>query len=176
MRLLRDRRCATSLELSFVAAPFFAMMLGLMEMGYDLFVQAALDIAVERSARQVQIGAVKSSGESSSALAAAAVCPNLYGLLNCNLLIVGVVPVPSTSVNGVATEDYYQSQNLITYSAASSTNGDVSTGSAGQMMVLEAWYNGPTFVGTLIPGWNSLVNGKRVHVTLSTAGFVNEYF
>ncbi len=177
--LLRDRRCVTSLELAICATAFMGMMLGLLEMGYDLFVQAALDTAVEAAARNIQVETVSQNGETSAQLAAASVCPNLRGLLNCSLLTVGVEPVPTG-------QDYYNTQNLITYAAAQgtttngvTTGGQVNTGSSGQLMLLVAWYTGPTFVGTLIPGWNAIVpfygTTKRAHVTMSSAGFVNEF-
>lgn len=163
-----DRRCTTSLELAIIATPFFAMLLGLMDAGYDLFVQAELDSAVNLAARGVQVGTITGrSGETSAQLAAAAVCPNLKRLLNCSLLTVGVIHVPT---------DYYQDQNPLTFSSASSTGGSVCTGVGGQLMLLQAWYAGPTFVGRLIPAFSTAYNNTRVHFTSSSAGFVNEYF
>jgi Flp pilus assembly protein TadG len=169
----------TTLELAICASAFFGMMLGLFEMGYDLFVQAALDTAVEEAARNIQIETTGQTGETSAQLAAASVCPNVRGLLNCNLLTVGVEPIPTG-------QDYYSTQNLITYTAAQgtttngvTTGGQVNTGTQGQLMLLVAWYTGPTFVGTLIPGWNANVpfygTTRRAHVTMSSAGFVNEF-
>jgi Flp pilus assembly protein TadG len=181
--LLRDRRCVTSLELAIIAPAFFGFMLALMEIGYDLYVQAALNTAVEQAARNIQVGSVKGrAGETSAQLAAAAVCPDLHALLNCNLLTVGVEPLPAGT-------DYFSAPNPLTYAgAAGTTKGGVTTGGqvntgcggSGRLMILEAWYNGPTFVGTLIPNWNSLVNVQgvfqRVHVTTATAAFVDESF
>ena len=106
--------------MAIIAVPFFAMLLGLMDAGYDLFVQAELDTAVNLAARGVQVGSVTGvKGETSAQLAAAAVCPNLMGLLNCKLLTVGVIHVPT---------DYYQDQNPLTFTSASSTGGSVCTG------------------------------------------------
>ncbi len=166
--MVADTRCTTSVELAICAAPLFSMMLGLMDTGYDLFIQAELDTAVNQAARSVQVGSVTgASGETSAQLAAAAVCPNLHGLLNCSKLVVGVAHVPI---------DYYKSQNLMTLNAASSAAGSVCTGSGGQLMLLQAWYMGPTFVGLLIPSFSQSYNGQRVHITSASAGFVNEYF
>ncbi len=188
-RLVRDRRCVVSMEFGILAVPFFAMMLGLMEMGYDLFTQAVLNTAVEQSARQIQVGNVVGQvGETSAQLANALVCPNLHGLLECQNLTVGVLPLPN--VGNAPTgpqEDYYKARDVINYTAAAgttnngvTTGGQICTGGSGQLMLLAAWYNGPTFVGQLIPLFGSVVNingaPKRVHVTYATAGFVNEYF
>jgi Flp pilus assembly protein TadG len=181
--LRHDRRGVVALELAIIAPAFFGLMLGLMELGYDLFVQAALNAAVEQAARNIQVGSVVgTTNETSAQLAQKAVCPNLRGLLNCNLLTIAVEPLPQ---NG----DYFTQANPLTYGAASgttaggvTTGGEICTGQggSGQLMILEAWYNGPTFVGTLIPGWNSIVSvqgaAQRVHVTTATAGFVDEDF
>jgi hypothetical protein len=182
-RRLRDRRGVTSLELAIVAPLFFGFILALMEVGYDLFVQAALNSAVEQAARNIQVGSVVgTSNETSAQLASKAVCPNLRGLLDCSLLTIAVGPIAND-------KDYFSEANPLTYGAAAgttvngvTTGGQICTGKggSGRLMLLEAWYNGPTFVGSLIPGWNSVVNiggvAARVHVTSATAGFVDEDF
>lgn len=181
--LARDKRGVTSLELAIIAPAFFGLMLGLMEMGYDLFVQTALNAAVEQAARTIQVGSVVGSkNETSAELAQAAVCPNLRGLLNCGLLTVAVQPLP-------ANVDYFSEDDPLSYGAAAgtttngtTTGGEICTGrgGSGRLMIMQAWYNGPTFVGLLIPGWNSTANVQgvpaRVHVTSATAGFVEEEF
>jgi hypothetical protein len=59
---------------------------------------------------------------------------------------------------------------------------EICTGTAGTPMVLKAWYNGPTFLGLLVPAFTSPYappNGGStvtVHVTQASAAFVNEYF
>lgn len=148
------------------------MMLGIMEVGYDLYVKAALDNAVQIAARSVQVGSVKgTSGETSLQFVASAVCPALGGRLDCNLLTVGVKTIPSGS-------NYYNDLNPLSLRTASSAGGSICTGQGGQLVILEAWYAGPTLLGTLVPSFSSLTpDGKnRVHTTISSTGFVNEYF
>ncbi len=160
-----------AVELGIIAIPFFMTFLGIMEMSYDLYVQAALNNAVEVAARGVQVGSqTGSSGENSNTFIAAAVCPNLGGLLDCSLLTVGVAPIP-TGFN------YFSLpvQDQLTQGEATAGNG-ICTGTAGQMMVLKAWYDGPTFVGLLIPSFSTTYNGVWTHVTTASSGFVNEYF
>ena len=169
--LRRGDRSAVAMELGIIAIPFFMMFLGTMEIAYDLYVQAELNNAVEAAARGVQIGNAQGvSGEKSSAFVAAAVCPNLGGLLDCNLLTVGVAPVPQGF-------NYYSLpvQDQLTQAEATS-GGGICTGVGGQMMVLKAWYDGPSFVGMLIPSFTTLYNGVWTHVTTASAGFVNEWF
>ncbi len=182
--LIRDRRCVVSVEFAILAVPFFAMMLGLMEMGYDLYTQAVLDTVVAQAARQIQVGNVVGyAGETSAELAKLLICPNLHGWLVCQNITVGVEPLPTVSATSSVQQDYYTARDVITYTAASgttATGGQITTGCGGQMMLLAAWYNGPTFVGRLIPLFGTVVNingaSQRVHVTYATAGFVNEYF
>lgn len=180
--LIHDRRCVVSVEFAILAIPFFAMMLGLMEMGYDLYTQAVLDTVVTQAARQIQVGNVVGfAGETSNELAAKLICPNLRGWLVCQNLTVGVLPLPTVTPTSTVQQDYYTARDVISYSAASATTGgQISTGTGGQMMLLAAWYNGPSFVGQLIPAFGTVVsiNGAltRVHVTYASAGFVNEYF
>ncbi|HTZ69672.1 MAG TPA: TadE/TadG family type IV pilus assembly protein [Acetobacteraceae bacterium] len=179
---MTQRRAAVSLEFAIIAVPFLTLALGVMEIGYDLYVQAALDNAVHNAARSVQVGTTSSTGESSSALVQAAVCPNLHELLDCNYLIVGVTPLPSGSGGGQY--DYYtapSSQSItglnhyqIPFNTASSGTGDICTGSSGQLMLLQAWYLGPSFVGGLIPAFVTQYLGNTPHITQSSAGFVDE--
>jgi hypothetical protein len=43
-------------------------------------------------------------------------------------------------------------------------------------MVLKLWYDGPTFLGLLVPSFTKTWNNQTVHETAAVAGFVNEYF
>jgi Flp pilus assembly protein TadG len=175
----RDESGAVSMEFAILAVPFFILLLGVMEVGYDLFVQAALDSAVETAARSIQVGTtVGSSNMTNSQIVAAAVCPAIATVLNCNNIYVSVQPV--------TTGDYYSgSVNELTAlspsniaAANASGGGDICTGTGYQLMQLNAWYVGPTFLGTLVPSFSisNPVGSGRVHITASSAGFVNEDF
>ncbi len=169
----RDRRGAVALELAILSIPLFVMLLGVMEVSYDFFIQQALNSAVETAARTIQVGATQGNAGETSQKLVAAVCPNLSKLLSCAKLTVAVEPVATGN-------DYYTASvhNCLSYAAAANANGgEVDTGTGGQMMVLGAWYNGFTFLGTLVPGFAiSNGNGGLIHRTFSSVGFVNEYF
>ncbi len=160
------------MEFALLAIPLFILLLGVLEVGYDLFVQAALDSAVSVASRSIQVGTTQGTAAETNAQIVAAVCPQLGGLLECSHLVVGVVKVPT---------DYYTTpvSSLITYSGAtSSSGGGVCTGTGGSLEALVAWYNGPTFLGLLVPAFakaNPSGSGY-VHQTYSSAAFVNEYF
>jgi Flp pilus assembly protein TadG len=166
--LLRSRCGATALEFALVAPPFLILVFGVMEIGYDLFVQGALSAAVQQAARSVQTGAVQgTSGETSAQFVAAAVCPAVGGRLTCAQIVAGVKPVPSGY-------NYYSNPSPLTLAGAA--GGAVCTGVGGQTMLIQAWYLGPTFAGLLIPSFSTTYNGSVVHITSASAGFVNEYF
>ncbi len=183
------RRGHVALEFAAAAIPLMVLLLGTMEVGYDLYVQEALDNAVETAARSVQVGSdTGSNNENSAAFAAAAVCPALRALLNCDQIVVGVAPLPS---NGNVQYDYYTApaEGMLSghfllplgtqggSSGAAGTNGTVCTGTAGQMMLITAWYIGPTFIGGLIPAFaTNAFNNQLQHITSASAGFVNEQF
>jgi Flp pilus assembly protein TadG len=169
--LRRGDRSAVSLELGIIAVPFFVMFLGTMEVSYDLFVQSELDNAVNIAARSVQVGNSQgAASEKSSKFVSSLVCPLISGALDCGLLTVGVGPVPSGS-------NYYTYpwQTVLTQSSATSGTG-ICTGTGGQMMILAAWYDGPTFLGLLVPYFSTQYNNTTVHLTTASAAFVNEWF
>jgi hypothetical protein len=175
--LRRGDRSAVSMELGIIAIPFFTMFLGVMEISYDLFVQATLDNATEVAARSVQVGAtVGTAGQSNTAFVTGNVCPNLGPLLDCSLLVVAVFPIPTGFNYWTAPLQSQLQEGVIGSTNVNGTCTGIETGVGGQMMVLKAWYNGPTFLGSLVPYFSTNMNNQIVHVTTSTAGFVNEYF
>jgi Flp pilus assembly protein TadG len=170
-------RGVVAMEFAIISIPFFVMFLGVMEMGYDLYVQASLNNAVETAARSVQVGgSTGTNNESSATFVANNVCPNLGNLLNCGLLTVAVVPLlPGT--------DYYSLPLQLTMTQTQANNGSgICTSTGGTPMVLVAWYNGPTFLGLLVPSFTAQYTppnsggSTTVHVTQASAGFVNEFF
>ena len=170
--LRRGSRGIVALEFAIISVPFFVIFLGTMEMAYDLYVQSELDNAVNIAARSVQVGNAKGgAGVKSSQFVTQYVCPNLSSALDCSLLTVGVTPVAKG-------QNYYTSP--VDLSVTAETNAANGTGvnscAGGRMMALVAWYNGPTFVGLLVPSFATQWNGQTVHLTAASAGFVNEFF
>ena len=172
------RRGSVALEFAILAVPLFTLSLGAMEVGYDFFVAAALDSAVHAAARSVQVGTAQGSatGAAAASWVASAVCPALGTLLDCGQLYVSVTTIGS----GVGQNYYtYITANPPSLTALTSPANSVCTGSGGKLMLLQAYYLSPTFIGLLVPGWSqtSPVNSaQRVHVTYAATGFVNEYF
>lgn len=161
------------MEMGFLAVPFFVMLLGAAEISYDLYVQAALDEAVENAARAVWTGQVAGQMTFQS-FVNAAMCTttttltSIGGLLDCSQIIATVEHVPS-------------SQDLFTYPAKPYVTGTgpsatlaVSSwpapcpGAPGTMNLIQAVYAGPTFLGSLIPNFIVTYNGQYVHPTYAS--------
>jgi Flp pilus assembly protein TadG len=171
------RRGAVALEFAIVGIAFFTLVLGTMEFGFSLFVDAALDTSVQNAARALQVGAAaRSSGQSLAAFAQSAICPNIGALLNCSQLYVSVTAIPSGSGQNYAT---YLAGNPASPASVTSSNDTVCTGVGGQLMLIRAYYLSPTFVGLLIPAFSTpspLDSSQSVHASFASAGYVNEYF
>jgi Flp pilus assembly protein TadG len=170
--LRRGGRGMVAMEFAILSVPFFIMFLGTMEVAYDLFVQSELDNAVNIAARSVQVGSSQvNAGTTSAQFIAKYVCPNLSSALDCSLLTVGVSPVP------VGTNYFSSPVDLSVAAQTAATKGTgFATCAGGRMMALKAWYDGPTFLGSLVPYFATIWNGQIVHLTASSAGFVNEFF
>jgi len=177
-RLPLSRRGSVSLEFVILSIPFFILVLGTMEVGYDFFVQAALSNAVNVAARSVQVGTAQgdATGTAEQNWVTSAVCPALGRLLDCRQLYVSISAIPSATGQNYYT---YLSANPPSLTAMASSSDKVCTGAAAQMMLLRAYYVSPSFLGLLVPNWSQVWPapvGPRVHVTYASAGFVNEYF
>jgi Flp pilus assembly protein TadG len=171
-------RGSVALEFAILAVPLVLLTLGTMEAGYDFFVQEALNNAVHVAARSVQTGSTQGAptGANIAAWVAANVCPAVGGLLDCGQLYVSVTSVPSGTGQNY---DTYISANPPNLVNITSNNDVVCTGIGAQLMILRAYYLGPTFLGLLVPIWSqaSPVNPSQlVHVSYAAVGFVNEYF
>jgi hypothetical protein len=169
--LWRGDRSATAVEFGIVAVPFFMVMLGVMEVSYDIYIQAALDNVAATAARNVQVGGVTGvANETSASFVLNNVCPYAGGMLNCGLITAAVVPVPGGG-------NYYSAPVQLQVSQAQANDGQgICTGTPEAMMVLRIWYDGPSFAGLLLPSFTRTWNGTIVHETVSSAGFVNEYY
>ncbi len=173
-----NRRGAVALEFALLSIPFFVLVLGTMEVGYDFYVQGALSEAVHVAARSVQVGTSQgnATGAAEANWVTSAVCPALGGRLNCGQLYVSIASIPSGTGQNYYT---YLTAHPASLSAMTSSTNSVCTGAATQMMLLRAYYLSPTFLGMLVPSWSQISpvnNASRVHVTYAATGFVNEYF
>lgn len=145
-----------------MAVPLFLFFLGVMEVGFDIYTQQALDSTSAAISRMVSTGQASSSDAN---FVQDYVCPALSPLLPCTSqsLRVSLTCLPGTS-------GYYGAVGNAAMPGANTIN----SGSKGQFMLLQLWYIGPTFLGNLVPGF--VTKGSYNHITYSASGFVNELF
>ncbi len=83
LNLLRKDRSGTSaIEFGIVAAPFFALLLALIEVSLVFFAGFTLENAVDQAGRLIRTGQAQQQGFSQEQFKTS-VCDNVYGLFNC---------------------------------------------------------------------------------------------
>jgi Flp pilus assembly protein TadG len=162
----RDSDGATAVEFAIVAVPFFALVFAIIETALVFFAGQVLETGVSEGARIVRTGQVQQQGLDENAFRAR-VCSGMAGLFNCE----------SGLKLDVRT---YQSFDGIDLSKPIDGDGNLvenftyEPGAGGDIVVVRAFYEWPTFV----PGFGNdladLANGKRL--LAGAAAFRNEPF
>lgn len=92
-KLRGSRSGTTTLEFALIAMPLFGFLLMILQMGFILYAQSALDYAAMATARQMQTGQATPANQ--SAFRSAVFCPNLAAFLNCANVALALEPVTS---------------------------------------------------------------------------------
>jgi Flp pilus assembly protein TadG len=170
------------LEFAILSAAYFLLVLGACEIGYDLFMQEATDLALQAGARNMETGAaLTSTGETN--FIQTYICNTTAGrLLECGNLHVKVELVPAGddfSSTAVSTGTLPVSGNVLNLSTYDGTNNNsvFCTAPPGTLIMISAIYVGPTFLSGLLPFYfNEIYNGTPVHAVLSQVGIASEQF
>ncbi len=133
------------------------MLIFLMELGFDFYAQVCLDYGVQTAARQIQIGTAQDSN-TAAIFQTNYLCPALAGLLSCSSVTINVIPI---------TNDYY---------AAIPATYTYCPGGPDQLMLLQAIYTSPSLIAAIVPSMATATADGFVHVTMSSAAFMNEKF
>jgi Flp pilus assembly protein TadG len=163
--LFRAEDGAAAIEFALVAAPFFAMLIAIVDLALLFFAQAELETAVEKVSRQVLTGQALSQGLTATQFQQA-LCPYLP-TFTCNNVMVDLQTAPSFS-------NANTSAPTLTYDA----NGNVTNawqyqvGGAGVIQVMRVMYQWPVFPGPLNLNFANLSNGS--YLLMATAVFRNE--
>jgi Flp pilus assembly protein TadG len=157
------RRGVAAIEFGLVAAPLFALLIGILQIGVVFLAQQQLETAVEKSARTVLTGSVQKAGVTQAQFAAA-LCANLTVLFSCPQVMVDLRSAAAFSAANTSSPTF-------TYDADGNVSNTWSfeTGSAGTVMVLRVMYQFPVVGGPLNVGLANLGNGKRL--LMATAVF-----
>jgi hypothetical protein len=102
--LKNDRRAGLMTEFAIVGPIFFILIFMVFDFAYNAFSQAALDSALQATARQIQVGQTQATGAAQATTEALLVsnymCPNAIGLLNCNNIYIRVESIDQTACPG----------------------------------------------------------------------------
>jgi hypothetical protein len=150
----------------------------MMEVSYDMYVQAAMNLAVTISMRAIWTGQAQGP-IASTPFVNSYICPQMGGMIDCNL-----ITVRAQKISGFPATDFYgymTSNKIPNYQTGSGSSGSlttngwaVCTGGLGAPVLLEVVYAGPTFIGGFVPVWAVNNGGNLVHPTYAAAAFVNQ--
>ena len=165
MRSFRTDDGAAAIEFALVAAPFFALLVAILDLALLFFAQSELETAVELVSRQVLTGQALSQGLTAAQFQQA-LCPSLP-TFTCSNVMVDLQTASSFS-------NANTSAPTLTYDA----NGNVTNawqyqiGGPGAIQVMRVMYQWPVFPGPLNLNFANLSNGA--HLLMATAVFRNE--
>ena len=164
----RDDSGVAALDFCLVAAPFFTILFGVLEVGLMFFSATLLEGGVGDASRLVRTGQIQAAADP-AAVFRARLCENLV-LVDCDKLIIEVREFSTFAAAGV---------DRPTYRTTSDQNGqtgdltarDMQFGAGGSVMIsrVQYRYSFMTPVGMLISG-----STENSVVLLSTAVFKNE--
>ena len=141
-----------ALEFALIGSALFGLLLLVLEMGFLLYAQTALDYAVKEAARQMQTGQQTiTSGSAQTSFQTLVLCPFLSAFLPCSGVVVTLQPVST----------FQTATNLTPPPAATTT---VNPGVSGSLMLLQVYYS-PN-----IPTWP-----LNVTTLVGTAAYLNEF-
>jgi Flp pilus assembly protein TadG len=166
-RFRKDAGGATAIEFAAIALPFTALMFAIIETALLFFAQQTLETAVADSARLIRTGQAQKQSYNLTTFKTD-ICNRIGGLFNCeaNLKL------------DVRTTETFDSVNL---DKPVNDDGELETddfsyvaGKGGDIVVVRAFYEWPTFVHLLGLNYSNLANGK--HLLSATSAFKNEPF
>ena len=162
----RNEDGVAAVEFAFVAAPFFALLIAILDLALLFFAQASLETAVEQTARLVLTGQAMSQGLTVSQFQAA-VCNALPSAFSCNGVMIDLQT--ASSFAGANT-----SAPTLTYDAHGNvTNAwKYQVGGPGTIQVMRVMYQWPIFPGPLNVNFANLSNGA--YLLMATSVFRNE--
>lgn len=100
-RFLKDQKGVTAIEFSFVALPFFMMIIGILELGMYYASATVLEGATVRSARIIRTGQAQESGDPLGTFTSA-LCSNVEKIIDCDDLQFEVINPDGTNFSEAA--------------------------------------------------------------------------
>jgi Flp pilus assembly protein TadG len=157
---------ATAVEFGLIAAPFLALLVGLLQTAVVFLAGRELDEAVATASRYIMTGQAQNSNMTQAQFNNW-VCQNIYALFNCNNLMVNVQTYSSfSSATTAAPTLTFNTQGQVTNSWSYAPGGP------GDIVVVQVMYQWPVVLAPLGFNLSNLANGNRL--LMSTAVFRNE--
>jgi Flp pilus assembly protein TadG len=166
-RFGRDQRGATAIEFGLVAIPFIALMFAILETALIFFAGQTLETAVTSAARLIRTGQAQQQGLSSEAFKTK-VCSQVMALFDCT----SKLKIDVSKFSSFAEVDLSKPVDAGTGNLK--TNFNYAPGVGGDIVVVRAFYEWPTFVKLLGLNLSNMPNGS--HLLSATAAFRNEPF
>ena len=162
----RDESGATAVEFALIALPFTALMFAIIETALLFLAGQTLETAVADSARLIRTGQAQQQSYDADALKTV-ICDRISAMFNCaaNLKL---------DVRTSATFDSIALDMPVVDGELSSDDFTYDAGGGGDIVVVRAFYEWPTFVHLLGQDYSNLANGK--HLLAATTAFKNEPF
>jgi len=174
-RFLADEHAATAVEFALVAAPFLALIVGIIQTFLVIFASQLLETVVTQSSRQILTGQAQSAGLTQSQFASQ-VCDQVRILFNCSNLMIDVETYSAFSATNNASSFPSATSTLpaLTFNAQGqvSNTWQYNPGTTGQIVVVRVMYQWPVFGGPLGFNLSNLPNGTRL--LMAAAAFQNE--
>jgi Flp pilus assembly protein TadG len=165
-RWLGDERGAAAVEFGLLALPFIALTLAILETALVYFAGQSLETAVYNSARLIRTGQAQQQGMSATTFKQT-ICNQVGVMFDCaNSLWLDVETYPTFAA--ITLTPPVQNGSLATGSFK------FNMGSGGNIVVVSAYYEWPTFSKLLGLNYSNLSDGN--HLLAATAAFRNEPF
>lgn len=167
-RWRRDRRGATAVEFALVAFPFFAMLMGLVEVACIFIVSTVMEHGATEAARQIRTGEFQ-GGTATLAAFETEICENMANLFDCQNNI--AIDVRSDFADFAATVDPSPIDGSGNFDGSSFS---FDPGGRNDIVVVRVFYQWPLFT-PVITGPLANMNGGR-RLIQSTVVLKNEPF
>ena len=163
---LRNENGATAVEFALVAAPFIALLVGIIQTFLVFFAGQQFQMIVTQTSRIILTGQAQKQGLNQSAFAQK-LCANVAVLFTCGSIMIDVQAYSSfSSANTGAPTLTFNGSGQV------ANTWQYNPGSPGQIVVVRAMYQWPVFLGPIGFNLSNLSNGNRL--IMATAVFKNE--
>ena len=167
-KFLRNTRGAVAVEFALIAAPFFILLLGLVEVALLFLMTTTLDHGVTQASRQIRTGQIQ-AGSGLKKEFSDLVCGNLFKLLECDSRL---------HIDVQRYDDFVASDAgdglPIKGDGTLNTSFQYTPGGPNEIVLVQVYYEWKLITPILSSGLSNMADGKRL--LHSTAVFRNEPF